>query len=61
VLVKVGRTGHIPDEQIARGLEWVLTNKKKYDIRVVKFLPAATLSCHTWRVRCASWLSARYD
>ncbi len=35
VLVKVGRTGHIPDEQIARGLEWVLTNKKKYDIRVV--------------------------
>lgn len=35
VLVKVGRTGHIPDEHIARGLEWVLTNKKKYDIRVV--------------------------
>jgi serine protease AprX len=35
VLVKVGRTGHIPDEQIGRGLEWVLTNKKKYDIRVV--------------------------
>jgi serine protease AprX len=34
-LVKVGRTGHIPDEQIARGLEWVLANKKKYDIRVV--------------------------
>jgi serine protease AprX len=35
VLVKVGRTGHIPDEHIARGLEWVLTNKKRYDIRVV--------------------------
>jgi serine protease AprX len=35
VLVKIGRTGHIPDEHIARGLEWVLTNKKKYDIRVV--------------------------
>jgi serine protease AprX len=35
VLVKVGRTGHIPDEQIGRGLEWVLANKKKYDIRVV--------------------------
>ncbi|MEP6569522.1 MAG: S8 family serine peptidase [Acidobacteriota bacterium] len=35
VLVKVGRTGHIPDEHIARGLEWVLTNKKKYGIRVV--------------------------
>lgn len=35
VLVKVGRTGHIPDEHIARGLEWVLENKKKYDIRIV--------------------------
>ena len=35
VLVKVGRTGRIPDEHIARGLEWVLTNKKRYDIRVV--------------------------
>ena len=35
VLVKVGRTGRIPDEHIARGLEWVLDNKKKYDIRVV--------------------------
>ena len=35
VLVKVGRTGRIPDEQIARGLEWVLDNKKKYDIRIV--------------------------
>ena len=35
VLVKVGRTGHIPDEHIARGLEWVMDNKKKYDIRIV--------------------------
>ena len=35
VLVKIGRTGHIPDEHIARGLEWVLTNKQKYDIRIV--------------------------
>jgi serine protease AprX len=35
VLVKVGRTGHIPDEQIGRGLEWVLDNRKKYDIRIV--------------------------
>ena len=35
VLVKVGRTGRIPDEHIARGLEWVLDNKTKYDIRVV--------------------------
>lgn len=35
VLVKIGRSGHIPDEQIARGLEWVLTNRDKYDIRIV--------------------------
>ncbi len=35
VLVKIGRTGHIPDEQIGRGLEWVLDNRKKYDIRIV--------------------------
>jgi serine protease AprX len=35
VLVKVGRSGHIPDSQIVRGLEWVLDNKKKYDIRII--------------------------
>lgn len=35
ILVKVGRTGHIPDEHIGRGLEWVLDNRKKYDIRIV--------------------------
>lgn len=35
VLVKVGRTGHIPDEHIGRGLEWVVANKTKYDIRIV--------------------------
>ena len=35
VLVKVGRTGRIPDEHIQRGLEWVLKNKTKYRIRVV--------------------------
>ncbi len=35
VLVKVGRTGRIPDEHIQRGLEWVLENKEKYKIRVV--------------------------
>jgi serine protease AprX len=35
VLVKIGRTGHIPDEHIQRGLEWVLDQRKKYDIRIV--------------------------
>jgi serine protease AprX len=34
-LVKIGRIGHIPDESIARGLQWVVDNRKKYDIRVV--------------------------
>ena len=34
-LVKVGRTGRIPDKHIERGLEWVLRNRKKYGIRIV--------------------------
>jgi len=35
VLVKIGRTGRIPDEHIQQGLEWVLNNRKKYGIRIV--------------------------
>ncbi len=35
VLVKVGLTGRISEEQIRRGLEWVLEHKEEYDIRVV--------------------------
>ena len=35
VLVKVGRSGRIPDEHIQRGLLWVLEHRKKFDIRVV--------------------------
>jgi len=35
VLVKIGRTGRIPDEHIERGLEWVLENREKYNIRIV--------------------------
>ena len=35
VLVKIGRSGHIPDSQIQQGLEWVLENRKKYNIRIV--------------------------
>ena len=35
VLVKIGRSGHIPDEHIERGLEWVLDNREKYEIRIV--------------------------
>ena len=35
VLVKIGRTGHIPDKHIEHGLEWVLDNREKHDIRIV--------------------------
>jgi serine protease AprX len=35
VLVKVGKSGRIPDEHIQRGLLWVLEHRKKFDIRVV--------------------------
>ena len=35
VLVKIGRTGHIPEADIELGLRWVIENKKKYDIRIV--------------------------
>ena len=35
VLVKIGRTGRISEEQIQTGLEWVLKNREKYNIRIV--------------------------
>jgi serine protease AprX len=35
VLVKIGRTGHIPERDIERGLRWVIENRKEYDIRIV--------------------------
>src|SRR5204863_4597360 len=35
VLVKIGRTGRITEEQIQRGLEWVLENAEKLSIQVV--------------------------
>ncbi len=35
VLVKIGRTGHIPDENIQKGLEWVIANREKHNIRIV--------------------------
>lgn len=35
VLVKIGRTGHIPDEHIELGLRWVLKHREKYGIRIV--------------------------
>ncbi len=35
VLVKVGVEGGIPEENIAKGLEWVLANRERYGIRVV--------------------------
>ncbi len=35
VLVKIGRTGHIPDEHIERGLKWVLDHREEYKIQIV--------------------------
>ena len=35
VLVKLARTGRITEQNIQDGLEWVLTNREKYNIRVV--------------------------
>lgn len=35
VLVKVGKTGRIPDEHIERGLLWVLEHREEFGIRVV--------------------------
>jgi serine protease AprX len=35
VLIKLARTGRITDENIQHGLEWVLKNREKYNIRVV--------------------------
>ena len=35
VLVKLARTGRITDQNIQDGLEWVLRNKDKYNIRIV--------------------------
>jgi len=35
VLVKIGRTGRISEDQIRRGLEWVLAHHKEHAIRVI--------------------------
>jgi serine protease AprX len=35
VLVKIGKSGHIPERDIERGLQWVIDNREIYDIRVV--------------------------
>ena len=35
VLVKIGKTGRIPESNIETGLRWVLANKDKYAIRIV--------------------------
>jgi serine protease AprX len=34
VLVKIGKSGRIPEINIETGLRWVFANKDKYDIRV---------------------------
>jgi serine protease AprX len=35
VLVKVSRSGHIPETSIMRGLEWVMDNRERYGVRVI--------------------------
>jgi serine protease AprX len=35
VLVKVSERGHITEENIARGIRWVIANRERYDIRVL--------------------------
>jgi serine protease AprX len=35
VLVKIGRTGRISEDQIRRGLEWVLAHREEHKIRIV--------------------------
>src|ERR1041385_3688764 len=35
VLVKIGKTGRIPESNIRAGLRWVFANREKYDIRIV--------------------------
>lgn len=35
VLVKVSENGRITEDNIARGLEWILANREKYNIRVL--------------------------
>ena len=35
VLVKIGKTGHIPDEDIDRGLQWVLKHRQEFGIQIV--------------------------
>src|SRR5216684_342079 len=35
VLVKIGRTGRISEDQIRQGIEWVLAHAEEYKIRVV--------------------------
>lgn len=35
VLVKIGQTGRISEENIERGLQWVLKNREKYRIQIV--------------------------
>ena len=35
VLIKIGKTGHIPETNIEKGLRWALANKDKHDIRIV--------------------------
>ena len=60
VLVKIGRTGHIPDEHIAaRARMGAGQHGRSTTFASSTFPPAATSSSHTWTVRCARLSSAQ--
>jgi serine protease AprX len=35
VLVKIGKSGHIPEENIQRGLQWILDRREEFGVRVI--------------------------
>ena len=35
VLVKIGKSGRIPEENIRQGLEWILEHRKEFNVRIV--------------------------
>ena len=51
VLVKIGKTGHIPESNIEKGLRWVLTNKAKYQIRIVNISAGGDLNKRIFTIR----------
>ncbi len=45
VLIKIGRTGHIPEESIKQGLDWVLAHHEEHRIRIVNISAGGDWEC----------------